>query len=52
MLGYADNEFVKNESSGLYSLRPNALGQPGRKLGIALVGLGYYSTNLLAPALQ
>lgn len=27
-------------------------GQPGRKLGIALVGLGYYSKNLLAPALQ
>ncbi|MEZ0539437.1 Gfo/Idh/MocA family protein [Fibrella arboris] len=26
--------------------------QPGRKLGIALVGLGYYSKNLLAPALQ
>lgn len=24
----------------------------GRKLGIALVGLGYYSTDLLAPALQ
>ncbi|CCG99049.1 oxidoreductase domain protein [Fibrella aestuarina BUZ 2] len=27
-------------------------GQPGRKLGVALVGLGYYSKNLLAPALQ
>jgi len=26
--------------------------QPGRKLGIALVGLGSYSTNQLAPALQ
>lgn len=26
--------------------------EPGRKLGIALVGLGYYSKNLLAPALQ
>ena len=24
----------------------------GRKLGVALVGLGYYSTDLLAPALQ
>ncbi|MEX1241221.1 MAG: gfo/Idh/MocA family oxidoreductase, partial [Cyclobacteriaceae bacterium] len=23
-----------------------------RKLGVALVGLGYYSTDLLAPALQ
>ncbi|MCA6074547.1 Gfo/Idh/MocA family protein [Fulvivirga sedimenti] len=27
-------------------------GQPSRKLGVALVGLGYYSTDLLAPALQ
>lgn len=27
-------------------------GQADQKLGIALVGLGYYSTNLLAPALQ
>lgn len=28
------------------------LGRPNRKLGVALVGLGYYSTDLLAPALQ
>ena len=28
------------------------LGQPARKLGIALVGLGSYSKNQLAPALQ
>lgn len=27
-------------------------GNPGRKLGVALVGLGYYSKDLLAPALQ
>lgn len=27
-------------------------GKPQRKLGVALVGLGYYSTDLLAPALQ
>ncbi|MDT0686605.1 Gfo/Idh/MocA family protein [Autumnicola psychrophila] len=26
--------------------------KPARKLGVALVGLGYYSTDLLAPALQ
>ena len=56
LLGYANNQFVQNETSGLYSLLtdPNGepLGQPGRKLGIALVGLGYYSKNLLAPALQ
>lgn len=31
---------------------PASSAQPGRKLGIALVGLGYYSANLLAPALQ
>lgn len=56
LLGYGNNQFAQNESSGLYSLLKNVdnenLGQPGRKLGIALVGLGYYSTNLLAPALQ
>ncbi|AUD02365.1 Gfo/Idh/MocA family protein [Spirosoma pollinicola] len=56
LLGYGNNQFAQNESSGLYSLLKNAdnesLGQPGRKLGIALVGLGYYSANLLAPALQ
>ncbi|GAB3944923.1 Gfo/Idh/MocA family oxidoreductase [Spirosoma harenae] len=56
LAGYADNQFVKNESNGLYSLLTDNnykdLSQPGRKLGIALVGLGYYSANLLAPALQ
>ncbi len=26
--------------------------EPSKKLGVALVGLGYYSTDLLAPALQ
>lgn len=38
------------------SLAPNALWSATRpakdKLGVALVGLGYYSTDLLAPALQ
>lgn len=38
------------------SLSPNALWSATRpakdKLGVALVGLGYYSTDLLAPALQ
>lgn len=29
-----------------------ALASPSRKLGVALVGLGYYSRDLLAPALQ
>lgn len=31
---------------------PHILGQKKKKLGVALVGLGYYSTDLLAPALQ
>jgi glucose-fructose oxidoreductase len=31
---------------------PRLLGGPQRKLGVALVGLGSYSTNQLAPALQ
>ncbi|GAB3771370.1 Gfo/Idh/MocA family oxidoreductase [Spirosoma horti] len=56
LLGYGNDQFVQNESSGLYSLLTNPAneraGQPGRKLGIALVGLGYYSKNLLATALQ
>ena len=55
-LGYAHDSFTQNPTSGLYSPTPHTqleeLFQPGRKLGIALVGLGYYSTNLLAPALQ
>jgi glucose-fructose oxidoreductase len=30
-----------------------SIGRTGKdKLGVALVGLGYYSTDLLAPALQ
>ncbi|MEO5591927.1 MAG: Gfo/Idh/MocA family oxidoreductase [Chitinophagaceae bacterium] len=42
-------------SSGALLLSPNILlagTQKKDKLGIALVGLGYYSTDLLAPALQ
>jgi glucose-fructose oxidoreductase len=42
--------------SGIILLSPNSLfsaqQQKKDKLGIALVGLGYYSTDLLAPALQ
>ncbi len=35
------------------SMWPNIiLNKPKRQLGVALVGLGYYSTDLLAPALQ
>ena len=51
-------EIIKNLALGgaaiLYS--PHTLLSAGRpakdKLGVALVGLGYYSTDLLAPALQ
>jgi len=42
--------------SGIILLSPNSLFSTPRvrkdRLGIALVGLGYYSTDLLAPALQ
>ena len=43
-------------SSGVILISPQSLlAYPNRKkdkLGVALVGLGYYSTDLLAPALQ
>ena len=54
LLGYGDNQFIQDEHSRIYSLitNPKAEAQPGRKLGIALVGLGSYSKNQLAPALQ
>lgn len=48
--------FLRHAASGgaALALAPNLLFQtpPKEKLGVALVGLGYYSTNLLAPALQ
>jgi glucose-fructose oxidoreductase len=34
------------------SISPSALTKPKKKLGVALVGLGYYSRELLAPGLQ
>jgi len=56
LLGYGEPVPFQHERSGLYSLTNNldsaGLSQPGRKLGIALVGLGSYSKNQLAPALQ
>lgn len=43
-------------AGGAVMLAPNSLlactAKPKDKLGVALVGLGYYSTDLLAPALQ
>lgn len=45
---------VAAASAGLFTLTSTAFLQekPGRKLGVALVGLGSYSSNQLAPALQ
>lgn len=49
-------EFLKTLSAASFSaFLPNILkanAAPKKKLGIALVGLGYYSRDLLAPALQ
>lgn len=48
-------EFIKHASLGAASLAIPGLAcakDDGKKLGIALVGLGYYSTDVLAPALQ
>jgi glucose-fructose oxidoreductase len=39
-------------TASLFSPFSIALGKPKDRLGVALVGLGYYSTDLLAPALQ
>lgn len=46
--------FIHTLSAGAGALLfPNFLCRPRKeKLGVALVGLGYYSTDLLAPALQ
>ncbi|GAB4001128.1 Gfo/Idh/MocA family oxidoreductase [Spirosoma daeguense] len=52
LLGHANDSFVHNTTTGLYTKPLSELGQPGRKLGIALVGLGGYSKGRLAPALQ
>ncbi len=53
-------DFLKKAGIGLItgivlptiSAFPSILSDKNKKLGIALVGLGYYSTDLLAPALQ
>src|SRR3954469_14632237 len=51
--------FIKNTVSSIAALaaRSNSfssvlLSKQKQKLGVALVGLGYYSTDLLAPALR
>jgi predicted dehydrogenase len=55
---YSRRHFIRNASLGTLALSPTlsslaayAIGKPKDKLGIALVGLGNYSTNQLAPAL-
>lgn len=50
-------EFIRSSGTLLSGLAMPSLWrmppQPrGKSLGVALVGLGYYSTDLLAPALQ
>lgn len=56
LLGFGESIPQQNEYNRIHSLITDldskSQSQPGRKLGIALVGLGYYSKNLLAPALQ
>ena len=56
MLSYADGLSHQAEFDRIHSLitspGDSGLFQPGRKLGVALVGLGSYSKNQLAPALQ
>ena len=55
---FSRREAIKNLAVGSAALifSPNTLlactGKKKDKLGVALVGLGYYSTDLLAPALQ
>ena len=46
--------FLKNTSKAALALAlPKSMGcKQKNKIGVALVGLGYYSTDLLAPALQ
>ena len=51
--------FIKNSLGSLAALTIGSeafsmacTGSQKEKLGVALVGLGYYSTDLLAPALQ
>ena len=51
--------FIKNTLGGLAAVAVASYEFPfvitskqKKKLGVALVGLGYYSTDLLAPALQ
>lgn len=51
-------DFIRNASLGIGALALSpaiaqlAMAKPAKKLGIALVGLGYYSGGQLAPALQ
>ena len=55
MDAFSRRHFVKLAGSGLLvaAMFPAfAMAPPKRKLGVALLGLGNYSENLLAPALQ
>ncbi len=54
MASFNRRQFIKLTSSGLLLAAAPAWSLPAsqKKLGVALLGLGNYSTNLLAPALQ
>ncbi|WP_111641827.1 Gfo/Idh/MocA family protein [Marinimicrobium alkaliphilum] len=58
MPGYSPNRRQLLQHLGLSAtllstgVSPHLLASPSRKIGVALVGLGYYSTDWLAPALQ
>src|SRR5215470_14093083 len=56
---YSRRRFIRDASLGAIALSPSisqlaarAMNKPKNKLGVALVGLGSYSTHQLAPALQ
>ena len=53
-LNLSRRAFIRNSTLVLSgsTLFPRTWQQRGKSMGIALVGLGYYSTDLLAPALQ
>lgn len=53
-LNLSRRAFIRNSTVVLSgsTLFPRTWQQRGKSMGIALVGLGYYSTDLLAPALQ
>ena len=57
MANFTRRDFLQLTGSSLFAslsagLSKNSMAQPSKKVGVALVGLGYYSTSVLAPALE